>query len=405
MKPVRNLDASYIATGTLDVRNSKVALGLNLAGLVLLFVFGWFFLQAAAFLRPEIDHPRPMDVILELGLLDVIVGLVVMLIFHEMIHGLFFWLFTSERPKFGFHLVYAYAAAPGWYLPRNQFLIVGLAPFLVITVAGLLLLALAPFSIVPFLLFVLIMNATGSVGDLAVTGWLLAQPATARAQDSGPRITLYNLASPEIEAMQRRWLGLIRPLGVEEDDARSAFAGLVANYTAAGRHYHNLEHISFVLDTVDTLQDLAHDMVAVRLATWFHDVIYDPQAKDNEVRSAEYALRTLRRLGVPAELVDRVVELIRATITHQASDGDIDAQILLDADLAPLGADPATFRRQTAAIRREFDWVPDEEYYANRARLLGNFLERGRIFQTGRLYEMLEDRARQNLATNIKEIS
>lgn len=405
MKPVRDLDASYVATGTLDVRNIKVALGLNLVGLVLLLVFGWLFLQAAALIRPDISEPRLLDLTSALDPLAIIIGLVVMLIVHELIHGLFFWLFTGARPKFGFHLVYAYAAAPGWYLPRNQFLVIGLAPFLVITTAGLVLLALTPFSTVPLLLFILVMNGAGSVGDLVVTGWLLAQPATARAHDSGATITLYNITSPEIEAMQRHWLALTRSLGVEGEDARMVFGDLVAHYTASNRHYHNLEHISLVLDTIDSLKDLARDMVAVELAVWFHDVIYDPRANDNEVKSAEYARRALLRLRLPAGLVNRVADLILATITHQATDDDVDAQILLDADLAPLGADAATFKRQTQAVRQEFAWVPEEEYHAKRVKLLGNFLKRERIFQTDRLYEMLEDQARQNLTTNIKEIS
>ncbi len=52
--------------------------------------------------------------------------LIVTLVLHELVHGLCFWSFTRDRPRFGWKLIYAYAAAPGWYLPRGRYLTVAL---------------------------------------------------------------------------------------------------------------------------------------------------------------------------------------------------------------------------------------------------------------------------------------
>ncbi len=397
MKPVKELDPAYLYAGEINVKNRKIAIALNLAGLALLFLFGRLFLQLGSAIRPEIESSALFSVFAIVDLLAMVLGLIGVLILHELVHGFFFWLFTGERPKFGLHILYAYAAAPDWYIPRNRFFVVGLAPFAGLSLAGLLLLPFVPFPAVPILLFCLIFNAAGSVGDLAVGGWLLSQPKNLMVNDTGPSMAFYKAASPAIASMSQRWLLLAGLLGLEEKEARRAFAGLVGRYTEQGRFYHNLEHVRAVLDTAEKLKALADDYTAVQLAVWFHDVVYDPRAEDNEVRSAEYARRTLAELGLAPEIAKRVSDLILTTISHQAEAGDIDAQILIDADLATLGVDEARFRSQSEALRRELSWLPDEEYRQGRELILNNFLARERIYYTDQLFDALEDNARRNL--------
>jgi len=48
----------------------------------------------------------------------------------------FFWVFTRSRPVFGLRGWYAFAAAPGWFLTRGQYLVTILAPFLILSVLG-----------------------------------------------------------------------------------------------------------------------------------------------------------------------------------------------------------------------------------------------------------------------------
>src|SRR6266699_209791 len=81
---------------------------------------------------------------------SVVITLCVVLILHELTHGLFFWLFTKSRPAFGFKGWYAYAAAPGWYLPRAQFLVVVGAPLTLLSLLGEALLLLVPWAVVPW---------------------------------------------------------------------------------------------------------------------------------------------------------------------------------------------------------------------------------------------------------------
>ena len=90
--------------------------------------------------------------------------------------------------------LYAYAAAPEWYLPRQHHVAVALAPLVVMTLVGLLWLPVAPAVVVPPLLLVLVLNASGAVGDLVTVIWLLKQPRATFVRDRGDTITLYQPA-------------------------------------------------------------------------------------------------------------------------------------------------------------------------------------------------------------------
>ena len=104
---------------------------------------------------------------------------------HELIHGLFFYLFTGDRPKIGIKSIYAYAGAPEWYIHKNRFFIISLSPLVIITILAIIILSVIPdsyFSIV-FLLFTL--NAGGSFGDIWVCIKLLNKPKDTYINDSG----------------------------------------------------------------------------------------------------------------------------------------------------------------------------------------------------------------------------
>lgn len=208
-----------------------------------------------------------------------------------------------------------------------------------------------------------------------------------------------------LEKLATEWAALVGPYGVKELEAASAFAEIAAAYSGPGRFYHTLKHIWHVLETIRGLQSMSQAWPAVQFAAWFHDVIYDSRAKDNEEKSAEYAQALLQRFGLPAEVINTTTRLILCTKAHRAELGDIDAQILLDADLAILGSDPASYQKYTQAIRQEYAWVPEPEYRTGRSAVLQNFLQRDRLYFTEQMFEALEAQARQNLEAEIKSLT
>ncbi len=202
-----------------------------------------------------------------------------------------------------------------------------------------------------------------------------------------------------LKVVRGRWLRALAPFGGAAGPAEAAFADLAARYAEPGRHYHTLDHIAAVLDV---LGDLGDSSTALPLAAWYHDAVYDPRAADNEGRSADLARAALPALGVPGEVVGETARLILLTKTHRAAAGDEAGQWLLDADLAVLGADPETYDRYAAAIRREYAWVPDADYRAGRRRVLEGFLARPRIFFH---LKHAEAPARRNVRREVEALS
>ena len=203
------------------------------------------------------------------------------------------------------------------------------------------------------------------------------------------------------EDLKTAWVTLTKPYGVSAPEVIATFARLAEAYGEPGRYYHTLKHIWHVLQTVNSLQNGGQSESALQLAAFFHDVIYDSHAADNEEKSAEYAQAVLQSWHVPAVVIDLTAHLIICTKAHHAEPADFDAQILLDADLAILGTSPNAYQIYAQAIRQEYGWVTDENYRAGRKAVLENFLKRERLYYTNQLYQALEAQARQNLATEI----
>jgi predicted metal-dependent HD superfamily phosphohydrolase len=204
------------------------------------------------------------------------------------------------------------------------------------------------------------------------------------------------MVSPEkLESMQLSWVRLLDRYNVSPKDAYPIFDRLVEAYQESHRHYHNLMHIAEMLRIVPRLADQAKDLSSIQLAVWFHDAIYDPKAKDNEERSAALAHDSLLLFGIPKEIVTNIEEMILATKSHSSTDPD--TLILLDADLAILGAEEKRYDEYARAIRREYDWVEDSLYREGRTKVLQSFLNRERIYQTQRMHEMGDQTARQNM--------
>jgi predicted metal-dependent HD superfamily phosphohydrolase len=176
----------------------------------------------------------------------------------------------------------------------------------------------------------------------------------------------------------------------------------VAAYSEPQRHYHTLQHLRECLAHLDAAASLARRPAEVELALWLHDAVYDPRASDNEERSADWAARSVRAAGCGEEVAQRIAALVLATKSHEAAaDADADTQLLLDIDLAILGASPARFAEYGRQIRAEYAHVPEGAFRERRKRVLSAFLARPRIYATAAYHDALEQRARANLRAAI----
>ena len=184
-------------------------------------------------------------------------------------------------------------------------------------------------------------------------------------------------------------------------DAAVVAGGLGARYTQTHRAYHNLMHIEDVLLRIEELTPPKEHELALALAAWFHDAVYQPDRDDNEERSAYVAYDALEQVGGSPALMAEVVRLIRITAGHSAADDDIAGAVLCDADLSILGAPREKYVQYAQAIRQEYIHVPVAEYNVGRAGALRAFVQRKHIYRTPYAREHWEARARENIESEI----
>jgi predicted metal-dependent HD superfamily phosphohydrolase len=170
------------------------------------------------------------------------------------------------------------------------------------------------------------------------------------------------------------------------------------------RHYHDLRHLGECLARWSRWSSQAEQPGEVALALWFHDAVYEPRANDNEIRSAAWGARVMTQAGVDVGAVQRVHDLIMATC-HDAVPATADAQLVVDIDLAVLGADEERFEAYDRDVRKEYGWVPGFLYRRKRREVLQRFLDRDRIYSTPTAFEELEAPARRNLAAALSRLA
>lgn len=199
-----------------------------------------------------------------------------------------------------------------------------------------------------------------------------------------------------------RWSQLWRAI-VDKPAPAGSYERLVTMYSEPHRRYHNLAHIADCLSEFDEARELAHEPLAVELAIWFHDAMYDTRAGDNEERSAELAQAWLGEAHSAPTLIDAVGRLILATKKHDAA-LHVDAALLVDVDLSILGQSPDRFWEYEARIREEYSWVPQNVFAVKRAEILEGFLSRARIYHSDAFFHRLEPQARTNLQASVQRL-
>jgi predicted metal-dependent HD superfamily phosphohydrolase len=198
-----------------------------------------------------------------------------------------------------------------------------------------------------------------------------------------------------------RWHRLLASLHAAPES--DTFLKLQSAYRQKHRAYHTARHIDECLSLFDELKECAEHPAEVELALWFHDAIYRPMSKSNEEQSARWATDFAGQIGVSPAAISRIRALIMATC-HIASPADGDARLLVDVDLAILGAEADRYEEFERDVRREYRWVPSFIYRSKRAAILQSFLDRPRIYHLELTHQRFEERARTNIVGAIRAL-
>ena len=149
---------------------------------------------------------------------------------------------------------------------------------------------------------------------------------------------------------------------------------VLKRYEEHHRYYHTTTHL---LDVVLQLSKLDHFDDELFLAAVYHDAIYDPQANDNEERSAALFLAEAKSASLNKLQMDSINRLILDTKTHKPSIEK--SQLLIKADLSILEQPLSKLIEYEHQIFKEFQFVDYKVYQPKRIEILNQLNVNGKL--------------------------
>jgi predicted metal-dependent HD superfamily phosphohydrolase len=210
-----------------------------------------------------------------------------------------------------------------------------------------------------------------------------------------PRRTLRRANAARFTAVWER-----NHTGAGAQPGARVFSELAALYGEPERTYHTLGHVDDCLARLDTVAPLVGNFDAIEIAIWFHDVLCDAGARDNEMRSARWYLE--RSAGTTPRFRIAVCRMILAS-RHIAPAVRLDARFMVDIDLAGFGHPWMEFRRTTDLVRGEFPHKTDEEFARGLAPFMRSLVARPSLYGTDFFRDRCEATARRNVAQLLAE--
>nr|XP_034302316.1 uncharacterized protein LOC117681522 isoform X2 [Crassostrea gigas] len=157
--------------------------------------------------------------------------------------------------------------------------------------------------------------------------------------------------------LHQRWLSTaIDVLKISGDLPQKWWGVIEGRYSEKQRHYHTLRHLEEMFQHFDKYFKKLNQPELVVLAIFFHDIIYDPKANDNEEESAEVFSQFSKEAGnLEADKTDAVMKWILQTKSHSVKENsDKDLQFFLDMDMAVLGRPSEVFFQTTRSMQIRF---------------------------------------------------
>lgn len=191
-----------------------------------------------------------------------------------------------------------------------------------------------------------------------------------------------------------RWIALMDNFGIDENI--DTYNMLLNSYNEKHRYYHSLTHIEATLRHLDNVVFLATHPAEIEIALWFHDAIYSPYSKSNELDSANLASEFLVQNDVPEAVVKRVYHLILAT-RHNVNLNSSDEKLVVDIDLTILGCSQEGYNQFESNVRKEYKWIPSFIYKRKRKEILQSFLDRNRIYNLDYFHDNFDQQAQSNI--------
>ena len=222
----------------------------------------------------------------------------------------------------------------------------------------------------------------------------------------------------EKDSIMTRWFNLFPPDDYNQEKVKSVYNKIVDSYCVPHRHYHTMEHIELMLDKIDEILNIYQliespkKKFALYCATFFHDIVYEPQNPKNsqelsdEMRSADIAVESLKEIGVTSDTtLDMVKYLILITKKHQLNSRlPVPKQlqsIMIDADISIMASRHEDYLQYAKNVALEYSFMDEKLFREGRRKFLHDISSREAIFTTEYMRQLYEEDARRNIRTEV----
>jgi|SRR5690554_1717373 len=186
-KTYKSLPDNYEFTAKIDMKdNKKEFILINLLSVI-------FFILTLSILSIVI-RKISLD---STNLFITIIGCLIYIILHELVHAIFFKVKNDVKVKFKFHGFAASASSPGNYFQKKHYLIISLAPFILFSFILILILLLVNNNWFIIIGLIFSFHISGCSGDLYVFFRVLFMSKDVLVEDYGVGMNFFNKNNKE----------------------------------------------------------------------------------------------------------------------------------------------------------------------------------------------------------------
>jgi len=186
-----HINSQFRTIDKLDFRNDHSQLIRSyIYRIISLFIFAGIFYWYVNFIHGKTSFQSLVNIEIKevsgfVSVLLLIADLMLVLFLHELIHAGIYYLTKNQKPQIGIRGLVIYAAAPTQMISRKEILVNAIAPFIVITLIGLVTVMFLPTTIISWVFIPTLVNAAASGGDFMTIWFVLKQNKSASFNDVG----------------------------------------------------------------------------------------------------------------------------------------------------------------------------------------------------------------------------
>ncbi len=188
MKALKNLPDGYQEIFSVDLqKDKKIAVLVNILALIIAVVL----LIPANFKIPILTFFDVHQQNYGIKLLAVFASLLAYIILHEIVHGIAMKICGTQKVKYGFTGLYAFAGSEDYY-NKKSYIFIALAPIVFWGIVLAVINVMVPIQWFWGVYFIQVMNLSGAAGDCYVTVKFLRLPKDILVKDSGIGMKVYS---------------------------------------------------------------------------------------------------------------------------------------------------------------------------------------------------------------------